>query len=159
MDYTSIFKKMHIPSLADDPNKPDYEPCWLWKTPCTNSTGRPYVTYGRKTYTGYAVTYSLYYLGPPNTIVTLPKGQVLRHTCNNQTCCNPTHLIPGTHTDNMQDMVRAQRNNKKLSHKEVIEIRQAIIDGTPHVEIANKYGVSRSTISAIKTGRLFRGIE
>jgi len=37
----------------------------------------------------------------------VPEGMVLRHTCNNPACVNPEHIVPGTHSENMQDSVRA----------------------------------------------------
>lgn len=33
----------------------------------------------------------------------ISEGYVIRHTCDNPKCCNPEHLIIGTHNDNMQD--------------------------------------------------------
>ncbi len=38
-------------------------------------------------------------------------GPVMRHTCHNTGCCNPEHLITGTHKDNTQDMIKAGRDN------------------------------------------------
>lgn len=33
----------------------------------------------------------------------IDKAYVVRHTCNNTSCCNPAHLIHGTQLDNMRD--------------------------------------------------------
>lgn len=30
-------------------------------------------------------------------------GLLIRHTCDNKTCCNPEHLVWGTQSDNMKD--------------------------------------------------------
>jgi len=35
---------------------------------------------------------------------------VARHTCNNPSCVNPAHIIPGTHKENSEDMIKAGRN-------------------------------------------------
>lgn len=39
----------------------------------------------------------------------IPKGLVIRHLCNNPSCCNPDHLEVGTHKDNYKDMVESNR--------------------------------------------------
>ena len=39
----------------------------------------------------------------------IPKGLVIRHTCDNRGCVNPFHLLIGTQKDNHNDMVSRGR--------------------------------------------------
>ncbi|MBE2919373.1 helix-turn-helix domain-containing protein [Anoxybacillus flavithermus] len=52
---------------------------------------------------------------------------------------------------NVGDEIKAKKR-KKLSIEDVIEIKKMIKDGFGNKEIAEKFGVSRSTISCIRTG-------
>jgi hypothetical protein len=47
----------------------------------------------------------------------VPKGKVVRHLCHNRVCVRPEHLEVGTHKDNMQDAIAANRMfNQKKTH-------------------------------------------
>lgn len=63
----------------------------------------------------------------------VPKGLVVRHTCDNPPCVNPKHLLTGTQRDNTLDAMRRGRHwtgigesngNSILERKDVIEIRR-----------------------------------
>jgi len=81
----------------------------------------------------------------------IPESVLIRHTCDERTCINPAHLIPGSHADNIRDAVERGRMHSKLTKEQVLEIR-AIRTGT-FTEIAKKYNVSPATISGIKNGK------
>lgn len=87
-----------------------------------------------------------------------PAGVVCRHTCDNQLCINPDHLIPGSPGDNLRDIVKHDRNHigkrsAKLKKSDVIEIRKMLDLKIHQAVIGKKFGVIGPTISAIKNRR------
>lgn len=85
---------------------------------------------------------------------------VLRHTCDNGRapigCCNPHHLIVGTHQDNMNDM--ATRDRHGLPSHAVRIIRRRLERGDVGADIARDMGISRQAVSAIKLGNRRSGV-
>ena len=82
------------------------------------------------------------------------------HHCDNPRCWNPEHLYIGTHEDNMRDMrergrqVRGETHGRtKLTQADVDTIRAEIARGVPNKDLAERYGVSRPTISSIRHHR------
>lgn len=83
----------------------------------------------------------------------------IRHTCDNPACCNPAHLVAGTHAENMADMkakgrrkgVGTGQNNgrAKLTRREVEDIRAERVGGLTLRALASRYGVGMSTISRV----------
>jgi len=46
----------------------------------------------------------------------IPDGYVARHTCNNQCCCNPDHIVIGTQKQNIRDCIAAGNQQFHPSH-------------------------------------------
>lgn len=80
---------------------------------------------------------------------------VARHTCDNPPCCNPAHILDGSHGDNMQDSIARGRfhhgsrgspgtsnGRAKVTVEQVVEIRQRVAQGETHQSLAQEYGVS-----------------
>lgn len=104
-------------------------------------------------------------------------GLVSRHTCDNPPCCNPRHLLAGTHADNVRDCIerkrraptRGEHNNfSKLTDVQVRKIRREYkrlprspggycADGAV-IAIANKYGITDGNLYMIVTRRTWRHV-
>lgn len=123
--------------------------CWPWLA-LTRGYG-----YGKYDVAGRAViahryAYELTY-GP------IPKGLLVRHKCDNPLCCNPRHLITGTHLDNIADKVargRVQHGegcyNARLTEDAVRAIRARFVPyKTTKQMLADEYGVSTVTIDRV----------
>jgi hypothetical protein len=86
----------------------------------------------------------------------VPKGKILRHTCDNRRCCNPSHLIPGTLEDNVADrQARGRQANgdkihtTRLNIGDVVEIRRMATEGVRHTIIAAKFKLQSQYAKAI----------
>jgi len=117
--------------------------CWPWKRQLHK--GRPYFDVGGKKRLAYRITYELYHG------VELDSDTMLLHQCDNSQCCNPRHVRPGKHQENMDEMVDRERHG--LPHHAVRGIRKLLMRGDTHQSIADLYGVSRETITAINNNR------
>jgi hypothetical protein len=77
-----------------------------------------------------------------------PVGKTICHSCDNRKCFNPAHLFAGTPLDNMKDAaVKGRFSQAKITPADVRAIRASV---NPGVELALQYGLSQSTISAIR---------
>lgn len=89
--------------------------------------------------------------------------QECRHTCDNRPCFNPRHLLDGTRSDNMRDMVERGRHPRlshageecgksKLNWEAVKCIRWLASHGYAQNRIARAYKISPSTVAFVVRG-------
>ena len=125
--------------------------CWEWG----RSIGGP--GYGvcwidGKAHNAHKVAYELSH-GP------MEKGLMVRHTCHNRSCCNPNHLVVGTHQDNMDDKVAAGRQTRgeqqptsKITEDQVRKIKEMVQYRTQQAT-ADHFGLNQSQVSRIVNGK------
>ena len=109
--------------------------------------------YGRILLNGIGHNHSrVAYIEANNLTMEDIRGKVVRHLCNNCYCINPTHLILGSHKDNMEDKMRAGNwkggQPKKLSDSMVAAIRADRI--STEAALGKLYNVSRQTINNVR---------
>lgn len=126
--------------------------CLLW-TGCLNRYGYGQISVGGKKTLAHRLAW-LTENGP------VPAGLHVLHRCDVPACINPAHLFLGTNADNMADKVAKGRSSSgerhgraKLTDAAVRSIRVRLAASETCASIARDFGVSRETISDIKTGR------
>ncbi len=106
---------------------------------------------------------------------TFERGPIVRHVvCRNGACCNPAHLMDGTHKDNADDreqdgmtargdkngsrarpeMLKRGQDNPRfgwttLTEKSVREIRRLCAEGQSQRIVAAMFGVKQQAISKV----------
>lgn len=136
-------------------------------TPCVDhgQTGKG-SGYGQKWHGNTTVVYHrLVYAQSKGIPLASIAGQLIRHTCDNPRCINPQHLLVGSHTDNMQDVVDRGRQSIKpaLTLEQAREIRRVYVPGTRWApsptgqnQLAIQYGVTQGTIKQIIDGKSYK---
>lgn len=136
--------------------------CWLWNAGLF-SGGYGQFRVGRQKVRAHRAIWQQI-RGP------IPDGMIVCHTCDNRRCVRPSHLFLGTHADNAQDRDRKGRGTRgrkrpeaaspgesnpsaKLSEAAVISIRRLRQQGHTYRSIAERHGISVSSVRNIATGR------
>ena len=119
--------------------------CWLW-TGLKYSTGYGRFKYKGKEYLAHRFAYSLFWEA------LLTSRQVVMHTCDNPSCCNPMHLVEGTQLDNMQDKMLKKRfsngvkKNKNNKPYDSSLIQKLSLEGYTNQQIASMLNCHRHTV-------------
>lgn len=143
------------------------EGCWSWKGSIAHG-GYPVMTCRRQIGPdrGHRASWIIHF-GP------IPEGLYICHKCDNPICTNPGHLWLGTQKENNDDKIRKcrQANNipphkrgsengsARLSEDQVKEIKILIKQGQSCYSLGKQFGVSKTTIQRIKTGKNWSHIE
>lgn len=139
----------------------DENGCHIWKGVLCGPSKNKAFRYGRITVNGKKILAHRYAWELKNGPI--PAGLHALHKCDNPKCCNPDHIFLGTHKENMADMVRKGRSNKrppapkygeenhrsKLSHAAVLAIISRRKFGETVTALAATFGVHHSHISRI----------
>lgn len=134
--------------------------CWEWK-----AFRHPIWKYGRfgwdgKVWQAHRVAYTLTH-GP------IPLGFLVRHSCDNPPCCNPSHLLLGKDKQNSEDRESRNRGNQPKGSRngfakfpqELIEsIRTMSANGVSRRAIVTATGVSSSHVHRIIHGQSWKHI-
>lgn len=119
--------------------------CWPWTRGKNNALGYGRFRLGGKLLLAPRVAWAEEN-GP------IPEGIFICHRCDNPSCCNPAHLFPGTHADNMADRDRKGRNGRVLTREIATEIFKST---ETRSALCKRYGIAKSTVSDIKNKRLW----
>ena len=137
------------------------ESCWLWTGYATHRG------YGRVRANGKLTR--CHRLAWILTNGPIPDGMEVMHNCpsgDNPLCCNPAHLLLGTHADNMADASRKKqiRYGEKhgraiLSEDDVRKIRALYAQGG-YIQktIGLRFGVATRTISSIVNRKIWKHV-
>jgi hypothetical protein len=134
--------------------------CWEWQG-CLKGSG---LGYGSICLRGRMVRAHRVALALSLNRELLPTEHAL-HTCDNTRCCNPAHLYPGDHAQNMKDTVlRGRRKGLKGSAnprakltEEVVRIIRAS-DAPLHV-MAQRFDVDESLISLVRLRKVWTHVK
>lgn len=146
--------------------------CWEWNGTINGGYGKLQIC--RKRLLAHRLALELYLDRE------VPKELEVRHMCHNSICINPLHLQEGTHKENMQDMIDANRQSKgerlskvltgikhkkangennhksKLVKQQILEIKNSSMSSS---YLSNLYGVSRTQILRIKKGQSWKHLK
>lgn len=142
--------KLHLRLQAP----PDANGCVRWVGPTANG-GYGAVQWRGRSMNAHRAAYEIYHQ------CEVPKGVVVRHTCDNPWCVAKDHLVLGTARDNVMDAIErgrfrsghmpGEKNGRALLSEADVLLIRASKKSNP--ELAAAFGVSIATISHARLGR------
>jgi hypothetical protein len=135
--------------------------CWPWKA--STREGYGCIRQRNKVYSAHCVSWII------ANGTQIPEGEIVRHTCDNRSCCNPAHLTTGSPLDNVRDMHErhpelVSRTSGEMSHKAILTeplvraIRLLNRHGYGRVRLARMLGLDghEGTINSVLKGESWR---
>lgn len=154
----STFARQDVERFWSKVQKAEGDACWLWLGSCQPSgygqigVMLPGSERRQATYYAHRVAWALSH-GP------IPDGKDVLHHCDVRHCVNPAHLYVGTHDDNMRDATVRNRlhvprpSGQRVTEAQLEEIFNLILCGMKQVEVARRFGVSKSYVSLLLRGK------
>lgn len=142
--------------VSKDPGHGPNGDCWVW-TGWVDREGYGKFMRSERSSTGahrfaYEDTYGV-----------IPDGYFVCHRCDTPACVRPDHLFLGTNQENVSDMVAKKRHRfgetftrSKLTDTAVMDIRSSKASAAV---LADRYGVSKTTILQVRSGRTWRHVD
>lgn len=135
------------------------EACWLWQG-MTSRKGYGLLRVDGRTVQAHRMAYELAHGA-------IPADLCVCHRCDTPRCVNPDHLFLGTHQDNVRDrnakgrQARGESHSRaKLTAEQIRDIRARYArGGISQRELAADYGLTKSGIAAIVSGRSWRHLS
>lgn len=153
-----------------DRDTPHPKGCWLW-TASKSPSGYGQFGIRRSVFKAHRIAYVIRHGVSPESLHVI-------HSCDNPSCCNPSHLSAATHTENMRDMfakgrrptpsgdshharknpermARGEQNGGcKLTEKTVLKIRAMHTKGGMGCRrLAKHFGISKTQTLRIINAR------
>jgi len=137
------------PSFWDNVEKTDS--CWEW----TGTKNKPVNGYGWFHLNGKQQ------LAHRLICQAIPPGMCVLHRCDNPGCVNPDHLFFGTKQDNARDCLAKGRwvGKSRVTVKDVEDIRKEARSQVVAKALAEKYGVTLSTINQIQNHHTWKRVD
>ena len=136
-------------------DKRSKDECWPWLDH-TDKDGYPPFRVGKYRYKAGRVILFL-------TTGDDPGVNQACHSCNNPSCCNPSHLYAGTQSDNFQRAIEekrafvGQKNGRaKLTEADIVAIRGS---SESNRILCERYSISNGHISRIRLQQSWKHIE
>ena len=128
--------------------------CWNWKK-AVRKDGYGITWYNGTTDYIHRVSYKIFKGNfDPNYVV--------RHTCDNPSCCNPDHLLLGSDKDNSLDTVNRNRQSKgrhRYNAKLTADMIQPIRDSGLSSRVLGKLlGISKTVVLSIKRNNMWKHV-
>lgn len=127
--------------------------CFLW---CGGLYQKGYGSFMMPTPKGWCSHYA-HRLAWEFSFGPIPKGMHVLHKCDVRNCVRFDHLFLGTNADNVADMIAKRRHSHGARHTSAklteAQARKILTAQGTQAAIAERYGVTRQTVSDIRRGK------